>query len=83
MRIILNLPDEHAEVIIETFARAKGWRSEQQDGPVGAFAGTQLIESIMGTLRDKRGDDAAAIARQAAIDEVNQHVVITIGNGSG
>ncbi len=79
--ITINLPSEHAEVIIETFARARGWRSEQQDGPVGAFAGNQLIESIMNTLRDKRGDDAADIARQEAIDIVNNNVVITIGNG--
>lgn len=77
MQVTLIIPDEHAAVVIETYARAKGWRSTALDGDVGAFARKQLVESIMNTLRDKRGDDAAAVARSAAIAEVNQAVKIT------
>lgn len=80
MRVVLNIPDEVAEQVIETFARAHGWQSEQQNGPIGQYAGQQLIETIMGVLRSEHGEQAAAAARQQAVAEVNQYVQITLGD---
>lgn len=77
-QIKLNIPDPVFEIVVESFAKAHGWRSEGQDGPAGMFAGESLVETIMATLRHQHGEAAAATARQEAIDEVNQNVVITL-----
>jgi hypothetical protein len=78
MRIVLNIPDPVAEQVVETFARAHGWRSQQAHGDIGAFAGQRLIDTIMSVLRAQRGEEAAAVARQEAVALVDQHVVITL-----
>lgn len=78
MLVTLDIqPDDLAPQVILAYARALGWRSAAQDGDVGAYARAKLIESIMATLEQQRGEEAAATARTAAIAEVRRLVTIT------
>lgn len=79
MRIVLEiLPDTLAPQAVEAYARAYGWRSQAQDGPVGEFAATALAQSIMSTLEQHQGERAANEARSAAVDQVRRAVSIRV-----
>ena len=76
-QITLNIPSGVATRVLNAVCYANGWRNEELHGPKLAFAKAQLVNWIMECVKSYEGQQAASVARQAAIDDVVADIEIT------